>query len=163
MKKLSEFILERCTLEVQTPALHPTPALVLFGDVLDPEKVINSPEIEKLTGHFFGTSALSVVQVDDPAKLHDWFWEEQYKTSVRGRSMIYPVKAKFEDWAVETHSDEYSGPLYIQVLSTDEADLNILTITCQWYDGLFRNNYYVVGVIVSTVDLDVIVKKLISR
>lgn len=158
MKKLSEILLERCTLEVQTPALHPTPALVLFGDVLDPDKVINSPEIEKLAGYFFANSNLSVVQVEDPEKVHDWLREEQYKTDVQGRAMLYPVKAKFEDWTLETHSDEYSGPLYIQVLSTDEAALNILTITCQWYDGLFRNDYYVVGAIVATDDLEIILK-----
>ena len=130
MKKLSEILLERCTLEVQTPALHPTPALVLFGDVLDPDK------------------------------LHDWLREEQYKTDVQGRAMLYPVKAKFEDWTLETHSDEYSGPLYIHVLSTDEAKLNILTITCQWYDGIFRNDYYVVGAILDADDLEKIKGKL---
>ena len=75
--------------------------------------------------------------------------------------MIYPVKAKFEDWTLETHSDEYSGPLYIQVLSTDEAFLNILTINCQWDDGLFRNDNYVIGVIMDTEDAENVVKGLI--
>lgn len=157
MKKLSELLLERCTIEVQTPALHPNPALVLFGDVLDPDKVINSPEIEKLAGYFFANSTLSLAQVEDPEKLHDWLRDEQYKTDVQGRAMIYPVKAKFEDWTLETHSDEYSGPLYIHVLSTDEAELNILTITCQWYDGLFRNDYYVVGAVIDIEDLGKII------
>lgn len=158
MKKLSELLLERCTIEVQTPALHPTPALVLFGDVLDPDKVINSPEIEKLAGYFFANSNLSVVQVEDPEKVHDWLREEQYKMDVQGRAMLYPVKAKFEDWTLETNSDEYSGPLYIQVLSTNEAFLNILTINCQWDDGLFRNDYYVVGGILDSKDMEKVVK-----
>lgn len=151
MKKLSETLLEQSTNEVQSPS--PTPSLVLFGDVLDPEKVVNSPELGKLAEYFFGTSTLTVLQVEGQEKLHDWFREEQYKLGVQGRTMIYPVKAKFEDWTLETHSDEYSGPLYIHVLSTDEAGLN-LTITCQWYDGLFRNDYSVVGAIVAAEDLD---------
>ena len=157
MKKLSEILLERCTLEVQTPALHPTPALVLFGDVLDPDKVIHSPEIEKLAGYFFASSTLSLAQVEDSERLHDWLSDEQYKTDVQGHAMIYPVKARFEDWTLDTHGDEFSGPLYVQVLSTDDAALNILTITCQWHDGLFRNDYYVVGAIVAVEDLEKII------
>lgn len=156
MKKLSETLLEQSTNEVQSPSPSPTPSLVLFGDVLDPEKVVNSPELGKLAEYFFGTSTLTVLQVEGQEKLHDWFREEQYKLGVQGRTMIYPVKAKFEDWTLETHSDEYSGPLYIHVLSTDEAGLN-LTITCQWYDGLFRNDYSVVGAIVAAEDLEKLV------
>lgn len=159
MKKLSETLLEQRMIEVQSPSPSLTPSLVLFGNVLDSEKVVNSPEIGKLAEYFFGTSTLSVVQVEDPEKLHDWLRDEQYKTDVQGRAMLYPVKAKFEDWTLETHSDEYSGPLYIQALSTDEAVLNILTITCQWYDGLFRNDYYVVGAIVSADDLTKIINQ----
>ena len=159
MKKLSDTILERRMIEVQTPQLYPSPLLVLFGDVLDPEKVIISPEIEKLAGYFFANSTLSLAQVEDLEKLHDWLRDAQYKTDVQGRAMIYPVKARFEDWTLETHSDEYSGPLYIQVLTTDEAALNILTITCQWYDGLFRNDYYVVGAIVAAEDLEKIINQ----
>lgn len=158
MKKLSEILLEQRTIEVQTPPLHLTPTLVLFNDVLDPDKVINSPEIGKLAGYFFANSTLSLAQVEDPEKLHDWLRDEQYKTDVLGRAMIYPVKARFEDWTQDTRGDEFSGPLYVQVLSTDEATLNILTITCQWYDGLFRNDYYVVGAIVSADDLERIIK-----
>ncbi len=158
MKKLSEILLEQRTIEVQTPPLHPTPTLVLFNDVLDPDKVINSPEIGKLAGYFFANTTLSLAQVEDPEKLHDWLRDEQYKMDVQGRAMIYPVKARFEDWTLDTHSDQFSGPLYVQVLSTDEAALNILTITCQWYNGLFRNDYYVVGAIVSADDLERIIK-----
>lgn len=154
MKKLSEVMLEHCVKEVQTPQIEHTPSLVLFGDVLDPEKVTRSAEIAKLTGYVFGNSTLSVVQVEDPDKLHDWFREEQYKIDTQGRAMIYPVKAKFEDWTLDTHSEEYSGPLNVQVLFTDDTTLDILTITCKWYDGLFRNDYYVVGVIVDAKDLE---------
>ena len=60
--------------------------------------------------------------------------------------MVYPIKARFEDLAHDTHSDEYSAPLYLFLFDTDEIK-NLLVLTCQWYDGLFRNDYYVVGVI----------------
>lgn len=79
--------------------------------------------------------------------------------AVQGCTMIYPLKAKFKDWTLETHSDEYSRPLYIHVLSTDAAELNILTITYQWYDGLFRNDYFMVGAIVSADDLTKIINQ----
>jgi len=163
MKKLSEILLEQHITEVQTPTIHHTPSLVLFGDVLDPEKVIRSPELGKLAGYMFGDSNLSIVQVEDQEKLHDWFREEQYKIDVQGRAMIYPVKAKFEDWTLDTHSDEYSEPLYVQVLFTEDTALDILTITCQWYDGVFRNDYYVVGAIIDAEDLNKIVGAPIKR
>ena len=154
MKKLSEILLEQRTIEVQTPPLHPTPTLVLFNDVLDPDKVINSPEIGKLAGYFFANSTLSLAQVEDPEKLHDWLREEQYKADVQGRAMIYPVKAKFEDWTLDTHSDEFSGPLYAQLISPQDTAYDVITITCQWYDGVFRNDYYVIGAIVNRDNLE---------
>ena len=153
MKKLSESLLEQRTIEVQTPPLHPTPLLVLFGDVLDPDKVINSPEIGKLAGYFFANTTLSLAQVEDPEKLHDWLRDEQYKMDVQGRAMIYPVKARFEDWTLDTRGDEFSGPLYIQVFRPDGFVYVVLTITCYWNDGLFRNDYYVVGCIADKGDL----------
>lgn len=160
MKKLSEILSEHRITEEQTPSLHHTPSLVLFGDVLDKEKIIRSPELAKLAGFMFGDSTLSVVQVEDSEKLHDWFREEQYKIDAQGRAMIYPVKAKFEDLTSDTHSEEFSGPLYVQVLFTEDTALDILTITCKWFDGLFRNDYYVVGVIVDSKDLERIRKDI---
>lgn len=154
MKKLSEILLEQRTIEVQTPPLHPTPLLVLFGDVLDPDKVINSPEIGKLAGYFFANSTLSLAQVEDPEKLHDWLRDEQYKADVQGRAMIYPVKARFEDWTQDTHSDQFSGPLYAQLISPQDTAYDVITITCQWYDGVFRNDYYVIGAIVNRDNLE---------
>ena len=158
MKKFSDIISEKRTIDVQTRSQHPAPSLVLFGDILDAEKVIRSAEIEKLAGYFFGSSTLTVVQVANPEKLHDWFREEQYKADVQGLSMIYPVKARFEEWATDAPNEEYSGPLSIQLLCTDEVTLNILTIACQWYDGLFRNDYFVAGAIVDSDDLEKIIE-----
>ena len=146
MKKLSKVM-----------RLPSTQALVLFNDVLDGAKLLQSPEIEKLVEYFYNGYALSVVQIENPERLHDWLREAQYKADVQGSAMIYPVKARFKDWTSDTHNEEFSGPLSIQVLCTNEVTLNILTITCKWYDGLFRNDYYVVGAIVDTEDLEKIV------
>ena len=154
MKKLSEILLEQRTIEVQTPPLHPTPTLVLFNDVLDPEKVINSPEIGKLAGYFFANTTLSLAQVEDPEQLQDWLREEQYKADVQGRAMTYPFKARFEDLALDVYSDQYSGPLYVQIFSPSNTGRDVLTITCQWSDGLFRNDYYVIGAIIDIGDME---------
>lgn len=134
---------------------HPsTQSLVLFDDVLDSAKLLQSQEIKKLVAYFYENYDLSVVQLENPERLHDYFREEQYRADGQNGAMIYPVKASFNDLALETHSDEFSGPLYIQVFTPPGAIFDVLTITCHWSDGLFLNDYYVVGAIVDTIDLD---------
>lgn len=135
-------------------------SLVLFDDVLDGEKVMRSPEIEKIVRLFYGRPALSIAQVENPDKLRDWFQDEQYKADVQNRAMTYPFKAAFEDLTLDTHSDQYSGPLFVQMFSTGDTEFDVLTITCCWGDGLFRNDYYVVCAIVDTGDLDMIIDAL---
>ena len=148
MKKLSQ--LDR----------HPsTQSLVLFDDVLDGEKLLQSKEIKKLVAYFYDNYELSVVQIENPERLHDFFREEQYRADGQNGAMIYPVKASFNDLALETHSDEFSCPLYIQVFTPPGAIFDVLTITCHWSDGLFRNDYYVVGAIVDADDLATIIKR----
>lgn len=70
--------------------------------------------------------------------------------------MIYHVKTKFEDLTLDTYSDQFSGPLYIQMFHPEETVYDVLTITCHWYDGLFRNDYYVIA---DSSDLAVIFKE----
>ena len=135
-------------------------ALVLFNDVLDGEKLLLSPEIEKLVTYFYSQSALSIVQVENPERLHDWLRDEQYKADCQERSMIYPVKATFESLTLDTHSDEFSAPLYVQIFLPSDTVFNVLTITCKWYDGIFRNDYYVIGAIVDAEDLKTILDRL---
>lgn len=131
-------------------------ALVLFEDVLDGEKLLQSPEIKALVKQFYDNADLSVVQIDDPEALHDWFRDAQYKSDRKGTGMIYPVKARFDDLTLATHSDQFSGPLYVRILTPDETVFTVLTFTCHWFDGLFRNDYYVVGAIVDADDLGAI-------
>lgn len=134
---------------------HPsTQSLVLFNDVLDGEKLLQSPEIKKLIEYFYENYDLSIVQVENPERLHDYFREEQYRAHNNNGSMIYPIKAHFDDLTLDTHSEEFSAPLNILIFTPPEAIFDVLTITCQWYNGLFRNDYYVVGAIVDTEDLE---------
>ena len=46
--------------------------------------------------------------------------------------------------------------LHFGIFSTEATDYDVLTITCHWGDGLFLNDYYVVGAIVDTQDLQAI-------
>lgn len=148
MKKLSQ--LDR----------HPsTQSLVLFDDVLDSAKLLQSQEIKTLVTYFYGNYELSVAQVGNPEKLHDYFREEQYRADGQNGALIYPVKASFDDLALETHSDELSGPLYVQVFTPPGAIFDVLTITCHWTDGLFRNDFFVAGAIVDEDDLVKITKE----
>lgn len=134
---------------------HPsTQSLVLFDNVLDGEKVLCSAEIKKLIEYFYENYDLSIVHVENPERLQDYFREEQYRAGINNGSMLYPVKAHFDDLTLDTHSEEFSAPLNILIFTPPEAFFDVLTITCQWDDGLFRNDYYVVGAIVDTIDLD---------
>lgn len=139
---------------------HPsTQSLVLFDDVLDSAKLLQSQEIKKLVAYFYENIELTVVQIENPERLHDYFREEQYRADGQNGAMIYPVKASFDDLALETHSAEFSGPLYVQVFTPPGAIFDILTITCHWSDGLFLNDYYVVGAIADADDLRAILGK----
>lgn len=154
MKKLSE------SLNVQY--VEPTQSLILFGGVLDGDKLLQSPEIEVLARHFYGGFALTLAEVENAERLHDWARDEQYKADAQEHAMIYYVKAPFENLKLDTCSDEFSGPLYIQVFRPDGFVYDVLTITCHWDDGLFRNDYYVAGVIANTADLEAIIKNYTS-
>ena len=158
MKRLSEILLEsQRKSDKEALSSLPSPVLVLFNDVLDAEKVQQSPEIEKLAKCFYGKPISSVFSPDKADQLHDKLRDEQYKADVQGRAMIYPVKADFGDLTLDSFSDQFSGPLYVQIFTPDIADYDVLTFTCCWNDGIFRNDYYVVGVIADTEDLGKII------
>ena len=150
MKKLSEILLE----EQQLIVGGTTPTLILFDDVLDPEKVLQSPEVDKIVNYFFGRSIASIFQPDNAEQLHDYFRDVQYVADVQTHAMIYPIKADFGELTLETYSDQFSGPAYIQITFPGDTVYSVLTITCRWNDGLFSNNYYVIGAIVDIEDLD---------
>lgn len=159
MKKLSEILLEeQQKKDVGTTPKLSTPTLILFNDVLDPEKVMQSPEVEKIVTFFFGRPIASVLQPDNAEQLHDWFRDVQYRAD-ETHAMIYPIKADFEELTMESYSNQFSGPAYIQIISPGCTVYDVLTITCKWYDGVFRNDYYVIGAIVDFEDLEKITRE----
>ena len=148
MRTLSEILTEQ-----RDAVSSRSQSLVLFDNVLDAEKVLQSQEIQKIVSFFYGRPALSIVQVENSDKLHDWFRDEQYKADVQNRAMTYPFKSNFEDFTLPTYSNQYCGPLFVQMFSTGATEYDVLTITCHWSDGVFLNDYYVVGAIVDAEDL----------
>ena len=153
MKKVREILLEEQHTKDRAAQPGLTPTLILFNDVLDPEKVLQSPEVDKMVNYFFGKSIASVLQPDNAEHLHDYFRDLQYKEGVQGHCMIYPFKARFEDFTLETFSDQFSGPAYMQINTPEETAFPVITITCQWFDGIFRNDFCVIGAVIEWEDL----------
>ena len=56
--------------------------------------------------------------------------------------------------ALDTHGKEYSGPLVMTIIERGKGENDLLILTCNWGDGLFRNDYYIIGVIADTEDLE---------
>ena len=138
-------------------------SLVLFDNVLDAGKLLQSQEINKIVSFFYGKPTLSIALVENSDKLHDFFVDEQYKADVQSRAMTYPFKTNFEDLTLPTYSNQYCGPLFVQMFATKATDYDVLTITCHWSDGVFLNDYYVVCAIVETEDLEKIVREIRLR
>ena len=156
MRKLSKTF----TQGKEFPAINLTvgQSLVLFDGVLDSEKLLCSDEIQILVKASYGLYNLSYGDVDCYQELQDWLRDELVRSQFD--SMIYPVKAKFEDLAVKGHRDEFSGPLNVILFHPDDSVCCYLVFVCHWTssDGLFRNNEAVVGVIVDNGDLEDILK-----
>ena len=145
MKKLSELmVMTTNDSSVVTTATSPT--LVLFDSVLNSNKVLKSKEVDILANHFFGQSVHSVMVTVYEEQLKSYFQDELYKAGVQSRSMIYPFKAKFEDFAQDSPAEGFSGPIYLVVFNNDDFS-GLLVFICHWNDEVFTNDSYVVGAI----------------
>lgn len=145
MKKLSE-LMTMMTNDLSAVTTATRPTLVLFDSVLNSDKVLKSKEVDILANHFFGQSVHSVLVTVYEEQLKSYIQDELYKAGVQSRSMIYPFKAKFEDFAQDSPSDGFSGPLYLVVFNNDEFS-GLLVFICHWNDEVFTNDSYVVGAI----------------
>lgn len=164
MKKLSEIMKAPQQVNVDAGAQQVWQSLILFDGVLDGNKIIKSEEVNRLLTFFYGQPHLSLVDTNISKELHTWLRDEMYLADVNCRVKIYPFKADFEDFAVKAHSEEYSGPLCIQVFKPKEALENeILVLTCRWNDNLFLNDYYVIGVIADNDDLATIIDEYLRQ
>lgn len=145
MKKLSE-LMAMTTNDSSVVTTATSPTLVLFDSVLNSNKVLKSKEVDILANHFFGQSVHSVLVTVYEEQLKSYIQDELYKAGVQSRSMIYPFKAKFEDFAQDSLVESFSGPLYLVVFNTDELS-GLLVFICHWNDEAFTNDSYVVGAI----------------
>lgn len=132
-------------------------SIILFEHILDGERILTSPEINKLLRYFYGQAKPSVVRTNYSDDLQFWVGHELYEADGNEDNMMYPFKASIEEMRTDEpiiHNGEYSGPLNIVSFKPDEnVEKDFLAITCKWRDELFRNDSYVLGVIADTDDL----------
>lgn len=132
-------------------------SIVLLEHVLDGERILTSPEINKLLRYFYGQAKPSVVRTNYTDDLQFWAIHELYEADGNEENVIYPFKASLEEMRTDKpiiHNGEYSGPLNIVSFKPDEnVEKDFLAITCKWRDELFCNNHYILGVIADTDDL----------
>lgn len=141
-------------------------SLVLFDGVLDPDKALHLSEIEKLASYLYGRAIISIAHTDYAKDLEDWTREESYKglTEVNSTTtMVYPFKTKFEDLVQDDHNGEYTAPLNAVLFQSDGVENYFIALCCGWGDGLFRNDFYPVGLLADTEDLEGLIDEKIRR
>ena len=167
MRKLSQILAEEKKAMAEVPAIvvpeSDWQSLILFDGILNGERLLSSPEIQQLLIYFYGQPRISIVETNYPEELHDWLRDELYKADVTDQAMVYPVKSSFDEMAVQGHSSEYAGPLYIQIIHSDLAENDLLVLTCYWANNLFHNDSYIIGLIADSDDLATIVDEYIRR
>ena len=166
MRKLSEIIDEENMVAADVPAIvvgGDWQSLILFDDVLNGERLLSSPEIQKLLVYFYGQPRISIVEANYPEELYDWLRDVLYKADANGVALVYTVKASFEEIAVQGHSTEYAGPLCIQIIRPDPAENDLLVLTCRWANDLFHNDTHIIGLVADSDDLVTIVDEYIRR
>ena len=167
MRKLSQILTEEKKAAAEVPAIVVSESdwqsLILFDGIVNGESFLSLPEIQKLLIYFYGQPRISIVETNYPKELHDWLRDALYKADVKGLAMVYPVKASFEEMAIPGHSEEYSGPLYIQIIHPDQMENDLLVLTCRWTDNLFHNDSYIIGLIADFDDLITIVDEYLRR
>lgn len=167
MRKLSQILAEEKKAVAAVPVIAVTESdwqsLILFDGILNGERLLSSPEIQKLLIYFYGQPRISVVETNYPKELHDWLRDALYTADVSGQALVYPVKTSFDEMAVQGHSAEYAGPLDILIIHPDLVENDLLVITCCWANTLFHNDSYIIGLIADSDDLATIVDEYIRR
>lgn len=135
--------------------------IILFENILNDVAFTAIEQLRKETkavmNHVFGDSEFVVETCNKEEKLQEWCNTELYKSISCGYCSVYPVKTKFNDVKDDDVDEEYGGSLKMWIFEPDGAlDDQVVVITCE-FNGLFRNNTYVVGVIGSTYDLENII------
>jgi len=168
MRKLSETFAVQNIIGIKAPSIdnrenYAWQSLVLFDNVLDTDKILHSPEIIHLAEYFYGKAFISIVNTEYAEALQEWVRDEMYKADAGNKAMIYPIKSKFEDLTVDSPGEDYSGPLNITIIESEGFERDLLIITCKWGDGVFRNDYYVLGILADTEDLERLIEEQIRK
>lgn len=132
-------------------------SLITFEHILDGNKLMASPEMQKILRYFYGQARASVVRTNYADDLQAWINRELCLADMKGTMMIYPLTATYEEMRTDeniVHPGEYSGSLsVISFTPRTPVERDFLAITCKWQDGLFRNDNFVLGIIADTDDL----------
>lgn len=158
MRMLSNIIPQNdlCLPVIEDGKVESWQSIVLFEHILDGDKLMASPEIQKILKYFYGQARPSVVRTNYADDLQFWLSHELYEADVDGTMMGYPFKASFDDMRVDepiVRNGEYAEPLRVVPIKPTSLNYDLLVLTCNWRDELFRNDHYVIGIIADTDDL----------
>ena len=159
MRKLSNIVLQKdlCLPLIEDGKVESWQSLITFEHILDGERVLTSPEIQKILRYFYGQAQASVVRTNYTDDLQAWINRELCMADMKGTMMTYPFTATYEEMKNDediVHPGEYSGSLsVISFKPKTPVEKDFLAITCKWQDGLFRNDNFVLGIIADTDDL----------
>lgn len=158
MRRLSNITPQKdlCLPVVEDGKVASWQSLITFEHILDGDKLIASPEIQKILRYLYGQARPSVVRTNYTDDLQFWLNHELYEADMDKDTIVYPFKASFEEMRMDeliVRNGEYSGPLNLTSFKPTSANYDLLAITCNWRDKFFRNDHYVIGVIADTDDL----------
>lgn len=159
MRRLSNITLQKdlCLPLIEDGKVESWQSLITFEHIIDGDKLMASPEIQKILRYFYGQARPSVVRTNYTDDLQFWVGHELYGADDNEENVIYPFKGSLKEMRTDDpiiHNGEYSGPLSIVSFKPEEpVENDFLAITCKWCDELFRNDSYVIGVIADTDDL----------
>lgn len=169
MRKLSNIVLQKdlCLPVIEDGCVESWQSLITFEHILDGDKLIASPEIQKMLRYFYGQARPSVVRTNYADDLQAWINRELCLADMKGTMMVYPLTAAYEEMRNDediVHPGEYSGALsVVSFKPKTPVEKDFLAITCKWLDGLFRNDSYVLGIIADTDDLYSIIEPWVIR
>lgn len=158
MRKLSNPVNQKdlCLPVIEDGNVESWQSIILFEHILDGNKMMASPEIQKILRYFYGQARPSVVRTNYTDDLQFWLNHELYEADMDKDAMVYHFKASFDEMRMNepiVRKGEYSGPLNLTSFKPTSANYDLIAITCNWHDEFFSNDHYVLGVIADTDDL----------
>ena len=159
MRRLSNITLQKdlCLPLIEDGKVESWQSLITFEHILDGDKLMASPEIQKILRYFYGQARPSVVRTNYADDLQAWINRGLCMADMKRTLITYPLTVTYEKMKTDeniVHLGEYSGALSVISFKPKEpVEKDFLAITCKLQDGQFRNDSYVLGVIADTDDL----------